>query len=252
MIAISGTALVTGGGSGIGRAICLRLAADGAAIAVTDVNADSAAETARLVHAAGGKALAVRMDVADRQSVRTAVEEIHTAVGPVDILVNNAGWDRMERFIDNTPDLWDKVIAINFKGPIQCTRAILDEMIERNRGKIIFISSDAARVGSSGEAVYAGCKGGVVSFAKSLAREMARHRINVNVVCPGPTDTPLIRGMAEAGNEKLVDALRRAIPFGRMAEPHEIAAAVAFFASPDADFITGQVLSVSGGLTMAG
>jgi len=252
MTTLTGTALVTGGGSGIGRAICQRLAADGARVAVADIDLDGATRTAEMIRAAGGTAHAARMDVADYDSVRTAVAEIRAALGTIDFLVNNAGWDRMGRFVDNTPELWDKVIAINYKGPVQCTRAVLDEMMERNRGKIVFISSDAARVGSSGEAVYAGCKGAVVAFAKSLAREMSRHRINVNVVCPGPTDTPLIRGMAEAGNDKLVEALRRAIPFGRMAEPHEIAAAVAFFVSPDADFVTGQVLSVSGGLTMAG
>jgi 2-hydroxycyclohexanecarboxyl-CoA dehydrogenase len=158
----------------------------------------------------------------------------------------------MQPFIQTTPDFWTRVIDINLRGSIHCTRAVLDSMIERQAGKIIFISSDAARVGSTGEAVYAACKGGVVSFAKSMARELARYRITVNVVCPGPTDTPLIEQLAEGGAARLVEALRRAIPFGRLANPEEIAPAVAFFASPDADFITGQVLSVSGGLTMAG
>jgi len=148
--------------------------------------------------------------------------------------------------------LWSRLIDINLRGPIHCCRAVMDDMTARNSGKIISISSDAARVGSSGEAVYSACKGGIISFSKTLARELARHRVTVNVICPGPTDTPLLRGMVEAGNEKLVAALTRAVPFGRLAAPEEIAAAVAFFASSDADFITGQVLSVSGGLTMAG
>lgn len=244
-------ALVTGGGSGIGRATCERLAREGARVAVADIDAAAASAAAA---ALGGpdSARGLAMDVADFAQVGAAVAEIRDAWGPIDILVNCAGWDRMEPFRNNTPELWSRLIDINLRGPIHCCRAVLDDMTARNAGKIISISSDAARVGSSGEAVYSACKGGIISFSKTLARELARHRISVNVICPGPTDTPLLRGMVAAGNEKLVDALTRAIPFGRLAAPHEIAAAVAFFASPDADFITGQVLSVSGGLTMAG
>jgi 2-hydroxycyclohexanecarboxyl-CoA dehydrogenase len=245
-------ALVTGGGSGIGRAVCERLATDGARVAVADVDAASAAAAADAIGTGGGHARAVAMDVSDFARVCAAVAELRSAWGPVDVLVNCAGWDRMEPFRSNTPELWTRLIDINLRGPIHCCRAVLDDMIARNAGKIISISSDAARVGSSGEAVYSACKGGIVSFSKTLARELARHHVTVNVICPGPTDTPLLRGMVEAGNQKLVDALTRAIPFGRLAAPHEIAAAVAFFASPDADFITGQVLSVSGGLTMVG
>jgi len=244
-------ALVTGGGSGIGRATCERLAHDGARVAVADIDATAAATVA----AALGAPDSVRplaMDIGDFAGVGAAVAELRSAWGPVDILVNCAGWDRMELFRQNAPALWDRLIDVNLRGPIHCCRAVLDDMIERNAGKIVSISSDAARVGSTGEAVYSACKGGVISFSKTLARELARHHINVNVICPGPTDTPLLRGMVSEGNVKLVDALKRAIPFGRLGTPQEIAAAVAFFVSPDADFITGQVLSVSGGLTMVG
>jgi 2-hydroxycyclohexanecarboxyl-CoA dehydrogenase len=245
-------ALVTGGGSGIGRATCERLAADGMRVAVADIDASGAAATADAVRAQGREARALAMDIRDFDGVCAAVAALRSTWGPVDVLVNCAGWDRMEPFRDNTPELWTRLIDINLRGPIHCCRAVLDDMIARTSGRIVSISSDAARVGSTGEAVYSACKGGIISFSKTLARELARHRIAVNVVCPGPTDTPLLRGMVAAGNERLVDALKRAIPFGRLAEPREIAAAVAFFASPDADFITGQVLSVSGGLTMAG
>jgi len=249
----STVAFVTGGGSGIGRAIAIRLAADGAGVAVADINLDGARETERLISSASGQALSVHVDITQFDAVQAAVAQARAALGPIGILVNNAGWDRIEPFVRNTPDFWQKVIDINFKGPIHVTRAVLDDMIAAGRGKIISISSDAARVGSTGEAVYAACKGGIISFSKTLARELARSKINVNVVCPGPTQTALLDEItAGPGGAKVIEAMTRAVPFRRLGTPDDIAGAVAFFASPDADFITGQVLSVSGGLTMAG
>jgi len=247
------TAFVTGAGSGIGRAIARRLAADGVRVAAADIDAAHAAETEALIRAAGGTACAVTVDVTDFAGVRAAAAAARAALGPMAILVNNAGWDRLEPFVDNAPELWDRLIAINLKGPIHCTRAVLDDMIAAGAGKIVNISSDAARVGSSGEAVYAACKGGVIAFSKTMARELARHRITVNVVCPGPTRTALLDEITRGEQgARVIEAMTRAVPFRRLGTPEEVAAAVAFFASADADFITGQVLSVSGGLTMAG
>ena len=243
-------AMVTGAGRGIGEAIARALAADGAAVAVCDVDGTTAAGSAQRLSEGGARALAVQMDVTDSAAVRQAAERITRELGPIDILVNNAGWDKVEPFVQSTEETWDKVIAINLKGPIRCARAVLDGMIERRRGKIISIGSDAGRVGSSGEAVYSAAKGGVIAFTKTLARELARYNVNVNCVCPGPTDTQLLADVA-AGNPRLADALKRAIPLGRLGQPKDIAAAVAFLASEGADFITGQTLSVSGGLTMS-
>jgi 2-hydroxycyclohexanecarboxyl-CoA dehydrogenase len=237
-------ALVTGAGRGIGRAIAERLAAEGAKVAVLDIDEATARATAEAIGGAG-----IRVDVTDGASVRAAAAEAERRLGPTTILVNNAGWDKAEPFVKSSEETWDKVLAINLKGPIRMTRAVLDGMIERRRGRIVTVSSDAGRVGSSGEAVYSAAKAGVIGFSKTLARELARYSINVNVVCPGPTNTQLLRDVA-AGNPKLTEALARAVPFGRIGEPHEIAAAVVFLASDDAGFITGQTLSVSGGLTM--
>ncbi len=237
-------ALVTGAGRGIGRAIALRLAAEGARVAVTDVDEETARQTSAEIGGAG-----VRMDVTDAASVRAGVAQAEAALGPVDVLVNNAGWDKTEPFVRSAEETWDKVLAINLRGPIRVTRGVLDGMIERRRGRIVSISSDAGRVGSSGEAVYSAAKAGIIGFSKTLARELARYQINVNVVCPGPTNTQLLKEVG-GDNPRLLEALRRAVPFGRIGEPEEIAAAVAFLASDDAAFITGQTLSVSGGLTM--
>jgi 2-hydroxycyclohexanecarboxyl-CoA dehydrogenase len=239
--------LVTGAARGIGRAIVTRFAEEGATVAIADIEEAGAAKTAREI---GRGAVAVRIDVSDTVAIRAAVAAAVELIGPIDVLVNNAGWDKIEPFVQSEEATWDKVIAINLKGPIACTRAVLDSMIERRSGRIVSIASDAARVGSSGEVVYAGAKAGVVGFSKALAREVARYGINVNVVCPGPTNTPLFQE-AFGGNDKLAAALKQAIPLGRLGEPEDLAGAVAFLASDDAAFITGQTLSVSGGLTMA-
>ncbi len=239
-------AFVTGAGRGIGRAIAHRLAAEGAKVAVADLDEETARATAGEI---GASAIGLPIDVADAASVRAAIGAAERRLGPIEILVNNAGWDKAEPFVNSIEETWDKVLAINLKGPIRCARAVLDGMIQRAAGKIVSIGSDAGRVGSSGEAVYSAAKAGVIGFSKTLAREVARYKINVNVVCPGPTNTLLLQEIAEE-NPKLMDALKRAVPFGRLGEPEEIACAVAFLASADADFITGQTLSVSGGLTM--
>ena len=201
---------------------------------------------------AGGKAIAVRTDITDLASVQAMVEAVKDKFGPIDILVNNAGWDRMKPFIKTTPDFWSKVIDINFKGVLNTTYSVANEMMAQNSGKIINIASDAARVGSMGESVYAGSKGAVISFSKTMAREFARNKINVNVICPGPTPTPLLDDMKaeDAFADKVLSGMDKIIPLKRMGTADDIAAAVVFFASEEANFITGQVLSVSGGLTM--
>lgn len=243
-------ALVTGGAGGIGAAVCHRLAASGHHVVVTDVAASAAADVASGLEGSGHTARG--LDVADTEAVAAVVAEIESDLGPIDALINVAGWDRFVSFVDTTPDFWQQVIAINYQGTLNTVHAVLPHMIERERGHIVSVASDAARVGSSLESIYAGAKGAVISFSKSVAREVAKHGITVNVVCPGPTDTPLIRGMADdLGNgERFMEALTRAIPMRRLAEPDDIAPAIAFLASDDARFITGQTLSVSGGLTM--
>ena len=243
-------AIVTGGAQGIGEAIARRLASEGAEVAILDIQHEKAQAVADDIGAKGRNALAVKMDIADSQQVKQAVKEVEDKLGKVDILVNNAGWDKVAPFIELTEELWDRIIAINLRGPITVTRAVLDGMMSRNYGKIVNIASDAGRVGSSGESVYSACKGGIIAFTKTLARELLRYNILVNCVCPGPTDTPM---MAELGREnpKLMEALERAIPMRRLGKPEELAPAVAFLASDEASYITGQTLSVSGGLTMA-
>jgi len=244
-------AIVTGAAQGIGRAIAARLADEGAKVALADIQFDSAERAASEICNGGASAIAVALDVTKLDDAIAAADRVERELGPIDILVNNAGWDVLMPFVETTPDFWDKVIAINYRGVLNCCKAIAPRMQARGSGKIISISSDAGRVGSSGEAVYAGCKAAIIGFSKTLARELAASRINVNVVCPGPTDTALLK-TAMAGREKVLDAMTRGIPFRRLGQPSDLAGAAAFFASPDSDFITGQVLSVSGGLTMAG
>ncbi|CAG9170630.1 3-oxoacyl-[acyl-carrier-protein] reductase FabG [Cupriavidus laharis] len=248
------TVIVTGGGGGIGGATCLRFAREGAAVGVLDLSADAAQKVADRITEAGGKALAIPCDITDRASVDAAVAAVQEGLGPIGVLVNNAGWDVFRPFTKTEPAQWERLIAINLTGALHMHHAVLPGMVERKQGRIINIASDAARVGSSGEAVYAACKGGLVSFSKTIAREHARHGITVNVVCPGPTQTALFEDYKQgAGNpEKLVEAFTRSIPLGRIGQPDDLPGAIAFFASDDAAFITGQVLSVSGGLTMNG
>ena len=238
------TVLVTGGGGAIGSAICRRFAEAGAKLLVADKVKASAEAVASEVD---GRALV--FDIADYQAANRAIGDTG-----IDILVNNAGWDRFQNFVDMQPEDWEALIAVNLRGPLNMHLLIVPQMLARGRGRIVNISSDAARVGSSGEAVYSACKGGIISFSKTLAREVARKGITVNVVCPGPTDTPILRsflGEGEAG-QKVYDALVRAIPMKRVGQPDDIPGLVAFLASDEAAFITGQVISVSGGLTMAG
>lgn len=248
------TVIVTGGGGGIGGATCRRLGSEGAAVAVFDRDRAAAERVAGDIVAAGGRAQAFACDITLREQVDAAVAAASSVLGPVDVLVNNAGWDIFKPFIKTTPPEWERLIAINLVGALHMHHAVLPQMVERRGGRIVNIASDAARAGSSGEAVYAACKGGLVAFSKTLAREHARHGITVNVVCPGPTDTALFADYKEgAGNpEKLVEAFTRAIPLGRIGQPEDLPGAIAFFASDDAAFVTGQVLSVSGGLTMNG
>ncbi|MCW1969015.1 MAG: 2-hydroxycyclohexanecarboxyl-CoA dehydrogenase [Anaerolineae bacterium] len=246
--------IVTGGAGGIGSAICRRFAEEGAIVAVLDINLQAAQDLAGQIEQNGGKASAFTVDLADQNSVNVAVAQVEQHLGPIDVLVNNAGWDRAGNFLDTEKPLWDKIVAINLFGVLYMHHAVLKGMSARGAGKVVNIASDAARVGSSGEAVYAYCKGGLISFSKTLARELARKQINVNVVCPGPTDTALFRDFAGDGDrgDKLRTALTRAIPFGRLGQPDDLPGIVAFLASDDANFITGQTISVSGGLTMVG
>lgn len=244
-------ALITGAARGMGRAIAFRLASEGAGVVIGDIQAELAERTAAEIAASGAEARALKLDVTSLDEATAVTEQIEHELGPLDILINNAGWDKAELFVESSPATWDKVIAINYRGVLNCCRAVAPRMQARGRGKIVSMSSDAGRVGSSTEAVYAGCKAAIIAFSKTLARELARYNINVNVVCAGPTDTALLRE-AFAGREKVVDALARAIPFRRLGTPEDVVGAIAFFASSDADFITGQVLSVSGGLTMVG
>lgn len=246
--------VITGGAGGIGAALCRRMSEEGGKVAVFDLNKDAASELAAELSAHGVASRAYGVDISDYAQVQAAVADVEAKLGPIEVLVNNAGWDHAARFIDTNPQLWQKLIAINLVGPLNLQHTIVKGMIARGYGRIVNVSSDAGRVGSSGESVYSACKGGIISFSKTLAREVARKQITVNVVCPGPTETALFRDFAGEGEsgDKLRGALAKAIPFGRLGQPEDVVGAVCFLASDEAAFITGQVLSVSGGLTMAG
>jgi 2-hydroxycyclohexanecarboxyl-CoA dehydrogenase len=239
--------IVTGGASGIGKATVFLLAREGARVIIGDVDEAGGRAVASEASAAGLAVDFLPLDLTDRAAIDGFVAAAHRRVERFDGLVNGAGWDIIQPFLENPPEMWDRVIAINLMGAVRLTRGVLPPMVAAGQGKIVNIASDAGRVGSMGETVYAAAKGGLIAFTKSLAREMARHRINVNCVCPGPTDTPLFQRQPE----RMREALTRAIPFRRIAQPAEIAEAVLFFLGGRSDYITGQVLSVSGGLTMA-
>jgi 2-hydroxycyclohexanecarboxyl-CoA dehydrogenase len=247
-------AVVTGGGSGIGRAISVRLAEEGMRVAILDLNAQGAQATAEGIRASGGRAHVESCDISDHASVKRAVAAVEEQLGPIHTLVNNAGWDTPMPFLKTAPDFWQKVVAINYMGPINVTHAVASLMAKRNGGRVIFIASDAGRVGSSGEVVYSGCKGATIAFAKALARELARNNVLLNCVCPGPTNTPAMEAFVGTGEQgqKIRDAMVRGVPLGRIGEPTDYPGLVAFLASDDASFMTGQTISVSGGLTMHG
>jgi 2-hydroxycyclohexanecarboxyl-CoA dehydrogenase len=240
-------AVVTGAGRGIGAAIAAALSGAGARVAVWDLDGEQAAKTAASLAQPG---LGLRVDVTDRDDVRAALAATFDALGPVDVFVNNAGVDVISPFLDSNEDDWERILAVNLMGLFHCCKAVLPAMIERGRGTIVNLGSEAGRVGSSGEAVYSATKGGVIAFTKTLAREHAKHGVTVNCVCPGPTDTALLDQVAQA-SQKLYDGLARGIPLRRIGQPSDIAGVVAFLASDAASYMTGQTLSVSGGLTMS-
>ncbi|MFS8035955.1 SDR family NAD(P)-dependent oxidoreductase [Xanthobacter sp. AM11] len=247
--------VVTGGGGGIGSATCRRFAEEGARVVVADISAAAAATVAEDIKAAGGEAATAVVDLTDAAATAAKVAEVESAFGPIDILVNNAGWDLFVPFLKSEPDFWTKIIDINLRSVLNITKPVLASMIARGvAGRVVSIGSDAGRVGSSGEAVYAACKAGVVAFMKTLAREHARNGITFNTVCPGVTETAMLESFMEAAGDKdkLRTAFTRAVPLGRLGKPEDLPGAILFLSSDDAAFITGQVISVSGGLTMHG
>lgn len=247
-------AIITGAAGGIGRSLVQRFLEEGTRVAALDLNQAGLDELKGQFSQYTSQLTTAQLDITDHDAVAKAVQKIHADLKQIDILINNAGWDVAKQFVETTPDLWDKLIAINLKGPLSLQHAVVPFMVAAGGGKIINIASDAGRVGSSGESVYSACKGGIIAFSKTLARETASSNVRVNVVCPGPTDTPLLQSFTGDGEfgQKIYDGLKRAIPLKRLGQPEDIPGAVAFLSSDDANFITGQVISVSGGLTMHG
>jgi 2-hydroxycyclohexanecarboxyl-CoA dehydrogenase len=247
------TALVTGGANGIGAAIARRLAEEGCAVGILDLDAATGEKLADEIKAAGGRASLHAIDITDYDAVVRAVESIETSFGPPAFLVNNAGWDRAQSFLDTTPEFWRKVVAINLFGPLNVNHVVLRGMAARGFGRVVNIASDAGRVGSSGEAVYSACKGGIIAFTKTIARELVGKGIILNTLCPGPTDTAILRSFLEGPDgARIAEGLKRAIPMRRLGVPEDYPGLVAFLLSDDAAYITGQTISVSGGLTMHG
>ena len=244
----SKTAVVTGGASGIGKATAFELARAGARVIIADVNEEGSAAAQREAEGMGLKVECLKLDLTDPQSIDRFAAQALERCGRVDVLANVAGWGKVQPFVENTPDFWERVLAVNLTGPVRLTQKLLPKMMEARAGKIVNVSSDAGRVGSLGETMYAAAKGGMIAFTKSLAREAARGGVNVNCVCPGPTDTPLMAAVPE----KIREAFIKAIPFRRIGKPQEVADAILFFATPSSDYVTGQILSVSGGLTLVG
>lgn len=247
-------ALVTGSAQGIGKGIASQLGTDGFRVVIADLNLEVAQQTAAEIVAAGGQAIAVQIDVTSTESVKAAVARTEAEFGPVEVVVNNAGWDDFMPFVKTDEDFWDKILDINYKGALRVIHAVVPGMIERGFGRVVNIGSDAGRVGSSLEAVYSGAKGGIIAFTKTLAREVATKGVTANTVCPGPTDTPALRKFADGAGEdadKVIAGMTRAVPMKRLGTPADVGPVVSFFASDGAGFVTGQTLSVSGGLTMA-
>jgi 2-hydroxycyclohexanecarboxyl-CoA dehydrogenase len=247
------TVIVTGAANGIGAAIARRLAEEGCAVGIFDLDAAAGEKVVGEIKAAAGRVSPHVVDITDHDAVARAVASFESAFGPVSFLVNNAGWDRAANFLDTTPDFWRKVVAINLFGPLNMNHVVLRGMAARGFGRVVNIASDAGRVGSSGEAVYSACKGGIIAFTKTLARELVGKGVILNTICPGPTDTAILRSFLEGPDgTRIAEGLKRAIPMRRLGAPEDYPGLVAFFLSDDAAYITGQTISVSGGLTMHG
>ena len=247
------TVLLTGGANGIGAAIARRLGEEGCVVGILDLDGAGAEKIAGEIKAAGGKASAHAVDISDYDAVKRAVETFEVASGPLAFLVNNAGWDRAANFLDTDPEFWKKIVAINLYGPLNVSHVVMKGMAARGFGRVVNIASDAGRVGSSGEAVYSACKGGMIAFSKTMSRELVSKGIIINTLCPGPTDTAILRSFLEGPDgAKIAEGLKRAIPMRRLGQPDDYPGLVAFFLSDDAAYITGQTISVSGGLTMHG